>query len=66
MQGAREAGAAYELANSLPGANVLDDKVHWGKDTQLANKVQLSAYPDCIGGDLQHLNVRATLSRDGH
>ena len=48
-------GAAWELANSLPGANIVDDRVKWGEDTKLKNQVQLSAYPDCIGGDLKGL-----------
>jgi hypothetical protein len=58
VQDARRAGAALELANSLPCSNVLGEQVKWGETTQLRNKVQLSAYPDCIGGDLAHLKVR--------
>jgi hypothetical protein len=43
------------LAHSLPCKNTCGEKVEWGKDTKLRNQVQLSAYPDCIGGNLSNL-----------
>ena len=58
-------GAAWELANSLPGANIVDDRVKWGEDTKLKNQVQLSAYPDCIGGDLKGLRSFVQKQLDG-
>jgi hypothetical protein len=48
--------SAVELmAHALPGKNTYGEKVEWGKDTKLRNQVQLSAYPDCIGGNLGNL-----------
>jgi hypothetical protein len=48
--------SAVELmAHSLPGKNTIGEKVEWGKDTKLRNQVQLSTYPDCIGGNLSNL-----------
>lgn len=48
--------SAVELmAHALPGRNTYGDKVEWGKDTKLRNQVQLSTYPDCIGGNLSNL-----------
>jgi hypothetical protein len=55
MMGLREGrkeSAAMLLANQLPGRNTAEDRVVWGKDTKLLNQIQLSAYPDCIGGNL--------------
>lgn len=43
------------LAYQLPGRNTHTDRIRWGVDTRLRNKVQLSTYPDCIGGDLPGL-----------
>lgn len=43
------------LAHQLPGRNTHTDRIRWGVDTKLRNQVQLSTYPDCIGGDLTNL-----------
>ena len=55
MQEARQHGVSIQLANALPGVNTDGDRVHWGKDTTLKNQVQLSTYPDTIGGNIEHL-----------
>jgi hypothetical protein len=55
MQAARAIGASHALANILPGKNVDGERVDWGKDTLLKNRVQLSTYPDCIGKDMDSL-----------
>jgi glycosidase len=49
--------AASRMANQLPGRNTAEDCVIWGKDTRLLNQVQLSTYPDCIGGTLANLET---------
>jgi hypothetical protein len=45
------------MANQLPGRNTVEDRVIWGQDTRLLNQVQLSVYPDCIGGTLAQLET---------
>ena len=65
LQAARDAGAALKLANSLPGVNTDGDRVKWGKDTKLDNKVQLTAYPDCIDNDLHGLRAFVRDKLDG-
>jgi glycosidase len=47
--------AAELLAHQLPGRNTHADRIRWGVDTKLRNQVQLTTYPDCIGGKLSDL-----------
>ena len=56
-QAARTKGAAEALANALPGRNLAGTRVKWDTDTKLKNKVQLTAYPDCIGDNLADLEA---------
>lgn len=56
IQAARREGVAIQLANALPGVNTDGDRVEWGKDTRLKNRVQLSTYPDTLGGSIKCLS----------
>jgi Alpha amylase, catalytic domain len=51
----RQFTSAEALAYQLPGRNTEGERVAWGKDTKVLNQVQLTAYPDCIGGNLASL-----------
>jgi glycosidase len=53
----RKEAASVLLANQLPGRNTAGEKVRWGKDTKLLNQIQLSTYPDSIGGNLSALET---------
>lgn len=49
------------MDDDLMDRNSVDDglepTINWDSDTKLRNQVQLSTYPDCIGGNLGVLQV---------
>ena len=57
----RKDSAAAMMANNLPGRNTAGDRVDWGNESRLLNQVQLSTYPDAIGG---HLSVLESFISD--
>ena len=48
---------AMLMANQLPGRNTAGERVDFDRDTQLLNQVQLTTYPDSIGGHLSQLEA---------
>ena len=51
----RACGSCARSVSSRPESFFAWLQVNWGKDTKLLNQVQLSTYPDAIGGKLAQL-----------